>query len=256
MRDLQPRRRRDTGTVLLLLGSLLLGSGCATLEGDEYGVYDNFEGFNRWSYEFTDDVDRAVLAPVARGYQQVVPNFVERGITNVFANFYTPLSSVNGFLQGKPASGATDLGRFLVNSTIGLAGWFDPATSMDLRAQGEDFGQTLATWGWTRSRYVFLPFMGPTTVRDIPSRVVRSMFPRLVFGSDYHWGYGVVDVVQTRANLLVTSDIRDASSLDPYSFTRDAFLQRRKFVVYDGQPPLEDLFDEFDEFGSEFEDEP
>ncbi len=126
---------------------------------------------------------------------------------------------------------------------------------MNLVSQDEDLGQTFAVWGWTRSRYVFVPFLGPTTVRDFPSRMVRSFFPRAVFGSEYPWGLSALDIVQSRANLLVTSDIRDASSIDPYGFTRDAFVQRRKFVVYDGQPPLEDLFDEFDEFGSEFEDE-
>ncbi len=226
----------------------VLVSGCASLDGAEHAVYDPNESFNRSSYEISDDLDRAVLAPVARGYQSVTPDWVERGVSNVFLNLRTVASSINGFLQGKPVSGGTDLARVIINSTIGIGGFFDVASNMDLRYQEEDFGQTLAVWGVDRSRYIYVPFMGPSTLRDLPSTLIRSYMPRLILGSDYHWSISVVDVVSARAGALAATDVRDASALDPYAFTRDAYFQRRKFLIYDGDLPMDDFFDEFDEF--------
>ena len=241
---------KNLNSICAVLVSLFLG-GCASLQGDDYAVYDENEGFNRWSYEVSDTVDRNVLVPVARGYQSVTPDFVEQRVTNVFANLRTLASSVNGFLQGKPASGGEDFGRFMVNTTIGLGGLFDPATDVGLLPQEEDFGQTLATWGWRKSRYIYIPFLGPSTLRDAPSAVIRGMIPRLLIGPDYPWGLSVLDLVNTRASLLTTTDVRDASALDPYTFTRDGYIQRRKYLIYDGEPPLDDLFDDFDDFGDE-----
>ena len=241
---------RNQGSICAVIVSLLL-SGCASLQGDDYAVYDENEGFNRWSYEVSDTVDRNVLVPVARGYQAVMPDFVEQRVTNVFANVRTLASSMNGFLQGKPGSGGEDFGRFVVNTTIGLGGLFDPAADIGLIAQEEDFGQTLATWGWRKSRYIYIPFLGPSTLRDAPSAVISGMIPRLLIGPDYPWGLSVLDLVNTRASLLTTTDVRDASALDPYTFTRDGYIQRRKYLIYDGEPPLDDLFDDFDDFGDE-----
>ncbi len=223
-------------------------TGCASLEGDEYAVYDPYESANRTSYKVTDKLDSAILVPVARGYEKITPSWFERGVLNVFQNLRTIASSANGFLQGKPKAGGIDFARLLINSTIGIGGFFDVASRWDLRYQDEDFGQTLAVWGMTRSRYIYVPFFGPTTARDLPSTLLRSYLPRLIFGHDYHWGYSGLDIVSARANLLSASDIRDASALDPYAFTRDAYFQRRKFLIYDGNPPLDDFFDEFDEF--------
>ncbi|NKC01605.1 MAG: VacJ family lipoprotein [Pseudomonadales bacterium] len=235
---------------LSTIAAVLLG-GCATLEGDDFAVYDHHESFNRTSYDISDSVDRNVLVPVARGYQKVMPDFVEKRVSNVFANLRTLGSSANGFLQGKPRAGGEDFGRFIVNSTIGLAGLFDPASDVGLRYQEEDFGQTLAVWGWRKSRFVYVPFLGPATIRDLPSTIIRGYIPRLIIGSDYPWPASVVDLVNARAALLTTTDVRDASALDPYTFTRDGYIQRRKYLIYDGDPPLDDLFDEFDDFGDE-----
>lgn len=221
--------------------------GCAPLQGPDYGVYDRAEAFNRASYAFTDAIDRTVLAPTARGYQRIAPDWLERGIANVFVNLRHIPSSANGLLQGKPKAAGTDLARLLINSTIGIGGFFDVASRWDLRFSEEDFGQTLAVWGVKNSRYVFVPFLGPTTLRDLPAVVVRSITPRLVFGSDYHWGWSALDLVSVRAGALSASDVRDASALDPYAFTRDAYYQRRKFLIYDGELPDDDLFDEFDD---------
>ncbi len=223
-------------------------SACSSLGVEEFGVYDPHERANRTSYEATETIDARIVRPVARGYQKITPGWLEKGIANVFQNLGTLPSAINGFLQGKPAGGATDLARVLVNTTVGVGGFFDPASAWGLPYQEEDFGQTLAVWGMTRSRYVYAPLVGPTTLRDLPSLLVRGYLPRLVLGSDYHWGVTALDVVSKRAALLSASDVRDASALDPYVFTRDAYYQRRKFLIYDGQPPLEDLFDEFDEF--------
>ena len=223
-------------------------SACSSLAGKEYAVYDPGEEINRSTYNVTDRLDRAAIAPVAQGYQTITPDWLERGVINVFANVRTIGSAINGFLQAKPESGFTDLSRILVNSTIGVGGFFDVATRMDLRYQQEDFGQTLAVWGWHRSRYVYVPFLGPSTWRDLPSTIVRSAMPRLIVGPSYHWGLSGLDAVATRAALLTASEVRDATAIDPYAFTRDAYFQRRKFQIYDGAPPLDDFFDEFDEF--------
>ena len=235
-----------------LFGCVMMSVGCASLEGDDFAVYETQEGFNRWSYDTTDAVDRAVVVPIARQYAEITPNFVEQGISNFFQNLRTVASSANGFLQGKPGSGAEDLGRFVVNSTVGIGGLFDPATSVNLHYQEEDFGQTLAVWGWKKSRYIYLPMLGPTTLRDLPTRVISGYIPRAMLGSAYHWSMGGVDFVNTRANLLTSTDVRDASALDGYTFTRDAYFQRRKYLIYDGELPVDDLFDDFDD---EFEDE-
>ncbi len=233
---------------LLAALAWLGAAGCAGLGGDEYAVYDPHERANRAVYDVVDSVDRHTLTPVARGYQKITPDWLETGISNVFLNLRTVPSALNGFLQGKPRSGATDLARVVINSTAGIGGFFDVASRMDLRYQEEDFGQTLAVWGVTRSRYIYVPFLGPSTLRDLPTTLVRSYLPRLLLGSEYHWSISVVDAVSTRAELLSATDVRDASALDPYAFTRDAYFQRRKFLVYDGQLPLEDMFDDFDEF--------
>ena len=229
-----------------------LFAGCASTGGD-YTVVDPHEGFNRGSYDFTDSVDRAVLVPVARGYQKILPDPVEKGISNFFVNLQTLASSANGFLQGKPVSGGEDFARFLLNSTLGLGGLFDPATSVGLKYHQEDLGQTLAVWGWKESRYIYIPFMGPTTVRDLPSVLVSSYMPRLLLGSSYHWGISGLNVVSSRAGLLATTETRDATAIDPYTFTRDAYAQRRRFLIYDGEIPLDDLFDDFDDFADDEE---
>ena len=229
-----------------------IASGCSTLQGPDYGVYDKNENFNRATYRLTDRVDRNILAPVARGYQRITPNWLERAITNFYQNLRTPDSMINGVLQGKPKAGAIDFGRFMINSTLGIGGLVDIASKVDLPFQNEDLGQTLAVWGVKKSRYIFIPLLGPTTLRDLPSNFVSGLFPRLILGDNYGFAVASLDLVNARAQALGATDVRDASALDPYTFTRDAYYQRRKFLIYDGDLPVDDLFDEF---GDEFEDE-
>jgi len=230
-----------------LFGMLILLGGCSSLQGEEFGVFDPYEETNRSSYNVTEVVDQAVVLPAAKAYDKVTPNWLQRGVLNVFLNLRTIGSSVNGFLQGKPASGGTDLARIVINSTLGVGGFFDLASGWGLRYQEEDFGQTLAVWGVTRSRYLYVPLLGPTTLRDLPSSIVRNGLPRLIIGAQYPWGLTGLDLLSARADLIAATKARDATALDPYAFTRDAYYQRRKFLIYDGDPPLDDLFDDFDD---------
>ena len=211
------------------------------------------EQTNRKVYAVSEAIDKNAFAPVARGYQSITPSWWRTAVGNVFANLRGIDSAVNGFLQGKPKSGSTDLARVLVNTTLGLGGIFDPASRANLRYQDEDFGQTLAVWGVKRTRYVYVPLLGPSTVRDAPSLVIRGMLPRWILGSHYEIWMGGLDAVNARAAALTLTDARDASAIDPYAFTRDAYYQRRKFQIYDGDPPMDDFFDEFDD--EEFDDE-
>ena len=234
------------------MGVLFLSqAACAALAGPDYGVYDENEGFNRGSYDFSEAVDRNALAPIARGYQSIAPDLLETGISNFFANLRSLDSSANGFLQGKPKRGATDSLRFLINSTIGLGGLFDVATPAGLPHQNEDIGQTLAVWGWKKSRYVYVPLVGPSTVRDLPMLALRGILPRLVLGDVHNLGISGLDVVSARADSLALTDTRDASAFDAYVFTREAYTQRRKFLIFDGNPPMEEFDDFFDDFDEE-----
>ena len=241
--------RRGLAMRVATAGMLLaFQAACASLEGPDYGVYDPNEGFNRQSYEFSEAVDRHALAPIARGYRNIAPDLVETGIGNFFRNLRSLDSSANGFLQGKPKRGATDSLRFIVNTTVGLGGLFDVATPAGLYHQEEDFGQTLAVWGWKKSRYVYVPLVGPSTVRDLPVLVLRGILPRLILGDVYNLGFSGLDVVSARAGALDLTETRDASALDAYVFTREAYVQRREFLIFDGNPPLDDFDDFFDEF--------
>lgn len=232
---------------------LLLQAACASLEGPDYGVYDLNEAFNRQSYDISEAIDEHAMVPVARGYQAIAPDLVETGISNFFKNLRSLDSGANGFLQGKPKRGATDSLRFVINTTVGLGGLFDVATPAGLYHQDEDIGQTLAVWGWKKSRYFYVPLVGPSTVRDLPVLVLRGFLPRIVLGGFHNLGISGLDVVSARAGALDLTETRDAAALDAYVFTREAYIQRRKFLIYDGNPPLDDFDDFFDEFEEEEE---
>ena len=241
------RWRRQLLPLFLCMG--VLGSaGCAGLKGAEYAPYDPAEGANRVGYNVFDWVDRKAFAPVARGYQRVTPGWWRTGVGNAFLNLRTIDSSLNGFLQGKWKKGSTDFARILINSTVGVGGLFDVAKRMGLRYGNEDLGQTFAVWGWTRTSYAFTPVTGPSAVRDLPGRGITAYLPRLILGNAFNWPVGLLSAINGRAQLLVLTDARDDSALDGYVFTRDAYYQGRVFVIFDGDPPLEDDFDmDFDE---------
>jgi len=225
---------------ILAVCLLALASGCATTSGTG-NPRDPWEAYNRPVFEFNDTVDRAVLKPVAQGYVKVVPEFARTGVNNFFGNFNDLATGLNNFLQGKPAEGANDLGRLVVNSVIGIFGLFDVASPMGFDKHNEDFGQTLGWWGVPSGPYFIIPLLGPSTARDAPARLVdpQYAYSRYVDKNVAEWALPLTDIIRTRANLLQAERVLDDAALDKYSFIRDAWMQRRQNQVYDGKPPKE-----------------
>lgn len=221
---------------LSLLASLVL-TGCATTGENPK---DPWERQNRAVFAFNEGVDKYALKPVAQGYDYVLPTPVKTGVTNFFDNIGDLWIGVNNLLQGKPVDAASDLGRLLINSTVGILGVFDVATPMGLEKHEEDFGQTLGRWGAEPGPYVVLPVAGPRDVRDSGGLAVDlltdplSYYPHQVAVRNSLWG---VRLVNNRAVLLPAEKVIDEAALDKYSYLRDAYLQRRRNLVYDGNPP-------------------
>lgn len=192
-------------------------------------VLDPWEGFNRNMHGFNNVLDRFVFRPVAVGYDKIVPDPVQSGVSRFFSNLRLPVTAVNQALQGRPGQAGQSLGRFVVNSTAGIAGVFDPAAHIGLpKRDGEDFGQTLATWGWSDSRYLVLPLLGPRTVRDTVAIVGDQ--PLSPIGHIDKSGIAdklqIMQMVDGRAQMLPLDKFRK-DALDDYTFVRDAWAQRR-----------------------------
>jgi phospholipid-binding lipoprotein MlaA len=220
-------------------------AGCATAPGRTTNN-DRFEKFNRGVYKFNDAIDRAALKPAAKGYKKITPQWMRTGVSNFFANLEYPGVALNQFLQGKGKLGLRDTGRFLVNTTLGLGGLLDVASHMGLEKNDEDFGQTLAKWGVGSGPYLTLPFFGPSSLRDAPSRIVDYFFSPSTYWDipwEAQWGQRGLDIVQMRAGLL-SLDPTLQRAYDPYAFIRDAWVQQRDFAVFDGNPPPDALEDE------------
>lgn len=216
-------------------------SGCATVPADSGNdSRDPIESFNRQVFEFNEVVDRAVLKPVAQAYEYVLPEPVRDCVSNIFSNFREPSNAVNNLLQGKPIDAVSDTCRFVVNSTVGLLGCFDPARQMGLEKHNEDFGQTLGRWGIGSGPYLVVPILGPSTVRDAIGIYGAEPYLDINFYIDNvrvrNWILGT-RVVNQRAELLQTDDLISGAALDKYRFIRDGYLQRRRSLVYDGTPP-------------------
>jgi phospholipid-binding lipoprotein MlaA len=222
-------------TSALLFAAL---SGCATTPGTPG---DPLEPFNRAMFTFNEKVDETVLQPVARGYRALLPEFVRTGVSNFFSNLEDLWIGVNNLLQGKITDGAQDFARFTWNSTIGLLGFLDVASEMDIPKHNEDFGQTLGRWGVDTGPYLVLPIFGPSNFRDGAGFAVDTTGD-IVRNLDYVPTRNTLyatRAVSTRANLLDASRVLDEAALDKYRFVRDAYLQRRRSLVYDGNPPRE-----------------
>jgi phospholipid-binding lipoprotein MlaA len=194
--------------------------------------YDPWENVNRKVHRFNNAVDRGVARPLAKAYVAVVPRPVRLGVGNFFNNLGQPLSAVNGLLQGKPKQAGQSLARFAVNSTLGLAGIFDPATKFNIPNRSEDFGQTLGVWGWKKSRYVELPLFGPRTVRDVFGLVGDGRMAPLQYIEEdkarvFLQGLQLVDV---RTQLMAVDRMREGAA-DEYALFRDAWLQRRNYQI-------------------------
>jgi phospholipid-binding lipoprotein MlaA len=223
---------------------LLLAAGCASAPGRTEGD-DPWQGLNRSVYKFNDTLDRAALKPVAKGYRAITPGWFRSGVSNFFANLSYPTTIVNEFLQGKAGLGVKDTGRFLLNTTLGIGGLFDVATPVGLQANDEDFGQTLAVWGLGSGPYLMLPFLGPSSLRDAPSRAFDYFTSPLTYVEipwETEWGMRGLDLIHSRAELLPL-DATLQRTFDPYVFIRDAWVQQREFAIYDGSPPPETLED-------------
>jgi len=232
---------------IIVVSFIFLISGCASTSiPTTVDNNDPFESLNRASYSFNSVIDKAIMKPVAKGYDAVTPDPVKTGISNFFANLDEIPTMTNGVLQGKFAHAFNDLGRFLINSTLGLAGFIDVATDLGLEQHDEEFGQTLGTWGIESGPYIVLPFLGPSTVRDALARPVDS-YTSLKKEVDHiptRNSIYALELLDLRYRLLaIDSQLEDA--LDEYTFVRDAFLMRRQYQVYDGNPPeQEDLYDD------------
>jgi len=228
--------------VVIAAAAILIG-GCAHTGGSgEQPDPDPWEPFNRSVYEFNDGLDRAVIKPVARGYKAVVPSGMRKGVGNVFLNLTEPTTIVNDLLQGKGNQAAHDLMRFIVNSTFGLLGWFDLATPLGMARHEETFGQTFSVWGIGSGPYLVLPLIGPSTVTDSAGMIPAAFYTdlRTAYGNETAT-YVLLgaNVVDSRARLLGASRVMELQ-LDPYIFQRETYLQRRRQLVHDGNPPLED----------------
>lgn len=234
----------------LLITLSLIGTGCATVEGPK-DPHDPLESYNRAMYSFNDAFDRTIFKPVAEGYNKVMPKPVNTGISNFFSNLDDVLVLFNDLLQFKFKQSASDFSRLTWNTTVGLFGFFDVASHMDLPKHNEDFGQTLGYWGVGSGPYIVLPFLGPSTLRDGTGLIADWQVDPIarIENDQRRWTVMGVKAVDTRAGLLRATSIIETASLDPYAFMRDAYLQRRENLVYDGNPPLKDEFDPFaDEF--------
>ena len=231
----------STRRLSLLSVCLLLLCGCATLPpGSKRDPRDPWERFNRSSYQFNDALDRAVLKPVAKGYTHL-PQPVQTGMHNFFDNLDYPVTIVNDLLQGQLKPFFSDIGRFVLNSTLGLGGLFDPATPAGLQKNYRDFGQTLGKWGVPKGPYVVVPLFGPYDVRDGIGSVTVDYYanPRSYLNFWTNLGLYTVRTVDHRSRLLPL-DATLQSAYDPYAFVRSAYLQNRDFMVHGGQSQSEE----------------
>jgi phospholipid-binding lipoprotein MlaA len=228
-----------TRSVLIVFLAAL--GGCAAPE--ERDARDPFEDFNRGIYRFNDTVDDYVAAPVARTYRKAVHSELRGRVSNFFANIQDIMIGANNFLQGKFEDGVNDWARFAFNSTFGLLGIHDVASEWGLEKHNEDFGQTFGRWGAPPGPYLILPFLGSSTVRDTAGTALDWSFAPLseVRPIDLRNTLYGLYLVNTRADLLDASRLLQEAALDRYVFQRDAYLQRRRSLIYDGSPPREKL---------------
>lgn len=241
--------RSALGVAVLALLAFL--TGCATVPPNAgQDPRDPMESFNRQVFEFNEGLDKVVLKPLAQVYDKVLPVPVQECLSNGFSNLREPSNALNNLLQGKGSAAVSDVCRFAINTTVGLLGCFDVATRMGLERSREDFGQTLAVWGVGNGPFLVLPLFGPSTIRDTAGIGVETVLDvnfwinnvsvrNTIFG---------VRTVSFRHELLKTDDLISGAALDRYTFIRDGYLQRRRNLVYDGNPPREkDPYDEEDE---------
>jgi phospholipid-binding lipoprotein MlaA len=214
--------------------------------GETSGAGDPWEGFNRNMFAVHEGVDQAVLEPVARGYRAITPSPVRSGVLNFLRNLRGPVIFANDVLQGEFSRAGTTAARFGLNTTIGIAGVFDPATSMGLERHDEDFGQTLAVWGVDPGPYIFVPLLGPTSVRDGAGRIIDIAFDPLTWAEfdeadEVRIGRTLMAGVAAREQVLETVDDIRRDSLDPYVTIRSSYQLLRESAVQNGETNVQDL---------------
>ena len=244
--------RRTRALPLLLIVLSLLASGCASQRAAEEAgeTYDPLESINRPIFGFNMFVDRWLLRPVAKGYDTVAPKGVKFAVTNFFWNLEQPTYVVNHLLQGKPLPALRQTGRFVINSTLGLGGIIDAAKDASLPREPEDFGQTLAVWGWKGGGpFIMAPLLGPSNPRDLIGWYADRYTDLLYYIDDQQVRYALLalKIIDIRRRLL-PADSAIAEAPDQYIFVREAWLSKRRFDIYDGNPP-----DDIDDFEADFE---
>jgi phospholipid-binding lipoprotein MlaA len=240
---------RATFIPVCLATALLLGA-CATNqpdnEAESKATYDPWEPLNRGLFDLNRAIDNVSTKPLAKGYRMIMPAMARRGVTNVFDNLTTPGSALNNFLQGKPGRGFSEIGRFIFNSTLGLGGLVDIAAIGGMDRYDEDFSQTFAVWGIPEGPFVVLPILGPHSLLDavsLPFDFYADLQPRIDNTSlrDKLYAVRIIDVRQR----LLAADVFLDESQDPYITLREAYRQNREYLIFDGDPPIEDEYYEF-----------
>ena len=222
----------------------LATSGCATTGPAD--SRDPFEGFNRGVYSFNEAVDTVVIDPLTGIYRLITPDFVDKGITNFFSNLGEISVIANDLLQFKLGQAVEDSARFVVNSTMGLLGFFDVASKMNLPKNKEDFGQTLATWGMGPGPYLVVPLFGPTTLRDATRFPVDGLLlnPVTYLESDsLRGGLFGLNFIDIKSDLLTSTDLVDEAAIDEYEFVKNAYFQQREVLIRDGETDVEEFPD-------------
>jgi len=231
----------------LLFSSLLISMalvGCASTETPPVSQNDPWSGWNHGTQTFNDNLDKAVIKPLAQGYQWITPEFVNQGVTNFFSNINDVGVTINDILQFKVTQSGMDASRFLINTTVGVAGFIDVANMIDLPKHKEDFGQTLGYWGVPSGNYLVLPLFGPSSPRDAIGLVGDALFNPLTYVSIFGGaavnaataGARVLDVTDQRAHLMTTEKIIDEGSVDRYDFIKNSYQQNRDYYIHDGEP--------------------
>jgi phospholipid-binding lipoprotein MlaA len=229
---------------VLGLAAVVSLAGCAT--ATKHDPRDPWEGWNRGVQKFNDTLDDYVMKPISQGYQWLTPSFVDKGITNFFSNVDDIGVIANDLLQFKLLQTGQDTGRFLVNTILGVGGFIDVASKLDLPKHNEDTDQTLGAWGIPSGPYLVLPFIGPSTPRgaiglagDTAANPINWINPAAI-----PYGVGTLKTVDMRADLLSATKIVDEASVDRYEFIRNAYFQQRNYLIHDGNPPLDEQLEE------------
>ena len=217
--------------------TFLMLSGCATVHSPD--ARDPWESMNRSVFSFNDKLDRIVLKPVASAYRNVVPDALQKGVRNFFGNLDDVWSAVNNALAGRRQETGDSIGRVVVNSTVGILGVLDVASDMKIPRHKADFGTTLGRWGVKPGPYVVLPVLGPATLREVAALPVdyKANLTNQFTEAATRDTLTALNIVSTRARSVGATDTADGAALDAYSFIRDAYLQRQRYVQYDGNPP-------------------